>query len=41
MYVGIDCGTQRTKVVVVDVDDGRILGEASRRHLMSGGANGP
>lgn len=25
MYIGVDCGTQSTKVVVVDVEGGRIL----------------
>ncbi|WP_165855935.1 xylulokinase [Marinobacter sp. JSM 1782161] len=40
MYVGVDCGTQSTKVVVVDVDNGRILGEASRPHRLEEGENG-
>ncbi|SHE55455.1 xylulokinase [Modicisalibacter ilicicola DSM 19980] len=34
MYVGVDCGTQSTKVMVVDVESERILGEASRPHLL-------
>ncbi len=40
MYVGVDCGTQSTKVVVVDVDNARILGEASRSHQLLEGENG-
>ncbi|MCK2041225.1 xylulokinase [Chromohalobacter sp. TMW 2.2308] len=37
MYVGVDCGTQSTKVVIVDVQRAAILGEASRpHHLMEG-----
>ncbi|SJN09021.1 Xylulose kinase [Halomonas citrativorans] len=39
MYIGVDCGTQSTKVVVVDVDAGRILGEASRPHALSEGTH--
>nr|WP_300311288.1 xylulokinase [Halomonas sp.] len=40
MYVGVDCGTQSTKVVVVDVDAGRLLGESSRPHQLVEGDNG-
>lgn len=40
MYIGIDCGTQSTKVVVVDGGNGRILGEASRAHRLVQGDNG-
>ncbi|RTQ97682.1 xylulokinase [Halomonas nitroreducens] len=40
MYIGVDCGTQSTKVVVVDVEGGRILGEASRPHALSEDDNG-
>nr|WP_298250455.1 xylulokinase [uncultured Halomonas sp.] len=40
MYLGVDCGTQSTKVVVVDVDRGHVLGEASRPHALTEGANG-
>ncbi len=40
MYVGVDCGTQSTKVVVIDIDNGRILGESSRPHHLIEGANG-
>ncbi|MCB8887680.1 xylulokinase [Vreelandella malpeensis] len=40
MYIGVDCGTQSTKVVVVDVERGRILGEASRAHRLDEGVDG-
>ncbi|GHE20168.1 xylulokinase [Halomonas urumqiensis] len=40
MYIGVDCGTQSTKVVVVDVDGERILGEASRPHHLDEGEGG-
>ncbi|QOR38207.1 xylulokinase [Billgrantia diversa] len=40
MYIGVDCGTQSTKVVVVDIDGEAILGEASRPHHLEEGENG-
>ncbi|MFC0267617.1 xylulokinase [Kushneria aurantia] len=40
MYIGVDCGTQSTKVVVVNGADGCILGEASRPHALHQGDNG-
>ncbi|WNL41349.1 xylulokinase [Halomonas sp. PAMB 3264] len=40
MYIGVDCGTQSTKVVVLDVEQGGILGEASRAHRLEEGPNG-
>ena len=40
MYIGVDCGTQSTKVVVVDVERGKILAEASRSHHLHEGENG-
>ncbi|MEQ5801541.1 xylulokinase [Halomonas sp. H10-9-1] len=40
MYIGVDCGTQSTKVVVVDVDRARVLGEASRPHRLDEGEGG-
>ncbi|CAM3582949.1 xylulokinase [Halomonas lysinitropha] len=40
MYIGVDCGTQSTKVVVVDVEGERILGEASRPHRLDEGEGG-
>lgn len=40
MYVGADCGTQSTKVVIIDVENARILGEASRPHQLLEAENG-
>ncbi|HDZ47249.1 hypothetical protein LCGC14_0027580 [marine sediment metagenome] len=40
MYIGVDCGTQSTKVVVVDVERGVILAEASCPHRLDEGENG-
>lgn len=40
MYLGVDCGTQSTKVVVVDLARGATIGEASRPHRMIEGARG-
>ncbi|WP_111412604.1 xylulokinase [Billgrantia lactosivorans] len=40
MYIGVDCGTQSTKVVVVDVEGETILAEASRPHRLVEGASG-
>ncbi|MCE9683394.1 xylulokinase [Halomonas alkalisoli] len=40
MYLGVDCGTQSTKVVVIDLDGERILGEASRPHRLDEGEGG-
>ncbi|NIC07509.1 xylulokinase [Billgrantia bachuensis] len=40
MYIGVDCGTQSTKVVVVDIDGEAILGEARRPHRLVEGENG-
>ncbi|PMR67189.1 xylulokinase [Halomonas heilongjiangensis] len=40
MYIGVDCGTQSTKVVVLDVEGECILGEASRPHRLIEGENG-
>lgn len=40
MYIGVDCGTQSTKVVVVDVEQGLIRGEASRPHHLDEGEHG-
>jgi len=40
MYLGVDCGTQSTKVVVVDVQAGRLIAEASRPHRLTEGAGG-
>lgn len=40
MYLGIDCGTQGTKAIVLDADNGRVLGEGSAPHELLSGANG-
>lgn len=40
MYVGVDCGTQSTKVVVLDPEGERILGEASCPHALNEGEGG-
>ncbi|ANF59108.1 xylulokinase [Halotalea alkalilenta] len=40
MYIGVDCGTQSTKVVVLDGERLEILGEAARPHSMIQGDHG-
>ncbi|NNC23375.1 xylulokinase [Salinisphaera sp. USBA-960] len=40
MYVGIDCGTQSTKVVLIDADNLAVVGEASAPHTLQSGDNG-
>lgn len=40
MYLGIDCGTQGTKALVLDASTGRVLGEGSASHTLQSGANG-
>ncbi|WP_296257413.1 MULTISPECIES: xylulokinase [unclassified Pseudomonas] len=40
MFLGIDCGTQGTKAIVLDAVSGKVLGEGSAAHQMIGGANG-
>ncbi|MCD6009598.1 MAG: xylulokinase [Pseudomonadota bacterium] len=40
MYLGVDCGTQSTKVVIVDAERGTILGEGSRAHQLIEGDGG-
>ncbi|TVP49027.1 MAG: xylulokinase [Halomonas sp.] len=40
MYIGVDCGTQSTKVVVIDAERGVILAEASSPHRLDEGENG-
>lgn len=39
MFAGVDCGTQSTKVVIVD-ESLRIIGEAASEHQLISGANG-
>lgn len=40
MFVGVDCGTQSTKVMIVDVENARILGEGNHPHQLTEGENG-
>ncbi|WP_106475998.1 xylulokinase [Phytohalomonas tamaricis] len=40
MYIGVDCGTQSTKVVVLEPESLRILGEGTSPHSMISGDNG-
>lgn len=40
LYAGIDCGTQGTKVVIVDSEQGIILGEGSEAHRLISDSNG-
>lgn len=40
LFAGIDCGTQGTKVVIVDSEQGVILGEGSAAHRLISDSNG-
>lgn len=40
MFLGIDCGTQGTKAIVLDAASGQVLGQGSAPHSMISGANG-
>ncbi|MES2818147.1 MAG: xylulokinase [Pseudomonadota bacterium] len=40
MFLGIDCGTQGTKVLLLDADSGEVLGEGTAPHSLIGGAPG-
>ncbi|WP_191488421.1 xylulokinase [Pseudomonas sp. FEN] len=40
LYLGIDCGTQGTKAIVLDSVSGRVLGQGAAAHTMISGANG-
>ncbi|GGB94170.1 xylulokinase [Marinobacterium zhoushanense] len=40
MYLGIDCGTQGTKVVILDLEQGQICGEGYAPHELISAANG-
>ncbi|MDU6390497.1 MAG: FGGY family carbohydrate kinase, partial [Pantoea sp.] len=40
LYAGIDCGTQGTKVVIVDSEQGVILGEGSAAHRLISDSSG-
>lgn len=34
LFLGIDCGTQGTKAIILDVDSGRVVGEGSAPHQL-------
>ncbi|MET1076626.1 MAG: xylulokinase [Pseudomonas sp.] len=40
MFLGIDCGTQGTKALLLDADSGQVLGEGAAAHDLIGGAPG-
>ncbi|PSJ39260.1 xylulokinase [Zobellella taiwanensis] len=40
MYLGVDCGTQGTKVVILDQEQGRLRGEGYAPHELISAANG-
>ncbi|HCJ29703.1 MAG TPA: xylulokinase [Pseudomonas sp.] len=40
MYLGIDCGTQGTKALLLDAHSGRVLGQGSANHELISGPNG-
>ena len=40
MYLGIDCGTQGTKALLLDPASAQVLGQGSAHHDMISGANG-
>jgi len=40
LYAGVDCGTQSTKVLIIDSDSAQILGQGSAPHQLINEANG-
>jgi xylulokinase len=40
LFLGIDCGTQGTKAVILDAVSGEVLGQGAATHTMISGANG-
>jgi len=40
LFLGIDCGTQGTKAIILDAASGQVLGEGAATHTMISGANG-
>ena len=40
LFLGIDCGTQGTKALVLDSISGKVLGQGAAAHSMISGANG-
>ena len=40
LFLGIDCGTQGTKAIILDATSGQVLGQGAAAHTMISGANG-
>ncbi|MBC3362360.1 xylulokinase [Pseudomonas sp. SWRI154] len=40
LFLGIDCGTQGTKALILDAISGQVLGQGAAAHSMISGANG-
>lgn len=40
LFLGIDCGTQGTKAIVLDASSGKVLGLGAAAHTLISGANG-
>lgn len=40
LFLGIDCGTQGTKAVILDAHSGQVLGQGAAVHSLISGANG-
>ncbi|MDI3397395.1 xylulokinase [Pseudomonas sp. V88_4] len=40
LFLGIDCGTQGTKAIILDAVSGQVLGQGAAAHTMISGANG-
>ena len=40
MFLGIDCGTQGTKALLLDASSGRVVGQGSASHTLISGPNG-
>ncbi|MEZ1314773.1 xylulokinase [Pseudomonas fluorescens] len=40
LYLGIDCGTQGTKAIILDAASGQVLGEGAAAHTLITAANG-
>lgn len=40
LFLGIDCGTQGTKAIILDAISGQVLGQGAAAHTMISGANG-
>ena len=40
LFLGIDCGTQGTKAIILEAVSGQVLGQGAAPHTMISGANG-